>query len=268
MRRTASASPLARSLAAALALAALGACASRNVTFTGQLKYRQTAEENYQAALEERKDENWVEAVKFLEYVRTKYPFSRFAALAELRLADLKFDQGRWVEAADAYQQFVQLRPTHEEIDYAEYRVGLSYLKDAPSDFALFPPAHEKDQRQIEKARVALQDFVQRHEKSKYLEEAKKNLVEAETRLAAHEWYVAEFYFKRERWAGAAGRYETLVERFPSSRWDPDALWKLAQAAVKIDEKHRARTALQKLIARHPDDARRAEAEKLLASLR
>jgi outer membrane protein assembly factor BamD len=37
---------------------------------------------------------------------------------------------------------------------------------------------------------------------------------------------------------------------------------------VELDEKHRARTALQKLIVRHPADPRRGEAEKLLASLR
>jgi outer membrane protein assembly factor BamD len=255
-------------LTVGVAASALGGCTSKNVTFTGQLKYRQTAEENYQAGLEERKDENWIEAVKFFEYVKTKYPYSKFAALSELRLADVKYDMGRYLEAADAYQQFVQLRPTHEDVEYAEFRAGLSYLKDAPGDFALFPPAYEKDQRQVDKAVTVLRDFVQGHPDSKFLADAKKHLAVAEGRLASHEWYVAEFYYKRERWAGAAGRYETLVEKYPGTRYDADALWKLAQACRKIDEKHRARTALQKLIARHPQDARRPEAEKLLAALR
>jgi outer membrane protein assembly factor BamD len=262
MRRTALA------LAVPLALAVLGGCSSKNVTFTGQLKYRPSAEENYQAGLEEKKGENWVEAVKFFEYVKTKYPYSKFAALSELRLADIKYEMGRYVEAADAYAQFVQLRPTHEDVEYAQFRVGLSHLKDAPGDFALFPPAYEKDQRQVEKAVTALRDFVQSHPESKYLPEAKKRLAEAENRLAAHEWYVAEFYYKRQRWAGAAGRYQALVDRYPGSRHEPEALWKLAQACTKMDEKYRARTALQKLISRHPEDSRRAEAEKLLAALR
>jgi len=263
MRRTALALTLALPLAAAVA-----GCTSKNVSFTGQLKYRPSAEENYQAGLEEKKSESWVEAVKFFEYVKTKYPYSKFAALSELRLADIKYEMGRYAEAADAYQQFVQLRPTHEEVDYAQYRVGLSHLKDAPGNFALFPPAYEKDQRSVEKAVTALRDFVQTHPSSKYYAEAKKHLTDAEGRLAAHEWYVAEFYYKRERWAGAAGRYETLVEKYPGTRYEPEALWKLAQACTRMDEKYRARTALQKLITRHPDDSRRAEAEKLLAALR
>jgi FimV-like protein len=37
---------------------------------------------------------------------------------------------------------------------------------------------------------------------------------------------------------------------------------------VALGEKFRARTALQKLIVEHPQDPQRAEAEKLLASLR
>jgi outer membrane protein assembly factor BamD len=256
-------------LAAALSAAvALAACGTKHTTFTGSLKLGKTPEENYQAGVDELKADNFTEAVKFFEYVKTKYPFSKFAALSELRLADVKFKQDRFLEAAEAYKQFVQLHPTHEEVDYAEYRSGLSYFKDAPGEFALFPPAAEKDQRQAEKAVQVLTDLVQTRTQSKYLADAKKVLAEAQTRLAGREWYVAEYYYKRSRWAGAAGRYETLVDRYPGSRHEPEALWKLASACLKMDEKHRARKALQQLIVKHPGDPRRAEAEKLLASLR
>ena len=95
-----------------------------------------------------------------------------------------------------------------------------------------------------------------------------KLLAQANARLAEHEWYVGEFYFKRQLWAGAAGRYETLVEKYPGSRHEAEALLKLAESCVKLDEKYRARTALQKLIVSHPHDPRRAKAEELLAKLR
>jgi outer membrane protein assembly factor BamD len=232
------------------------------------MKYGATPEANYEAGLDELKGDNFVEAVKFFEHVRTRFPFSKYASLAELRLADLKFKQGRYLEAADAYQQFVTLHPTHEEVDYAEFRVGVAYLREAPGDFALFPPAHEKDQRQVQKAVEALRTFVQNRPQSKHLAEAKKLLRDAEGQLAAHEWYVAEYYFKRRIWGGAAGRYETLVEKYPGSRHEVEALMKLAQAYLEIDEKHRARGALQKLIVKHPQDRRRPEAERLLASIR
>ncbi len=256
-----------RPAAAALLLLALAAC-SKHVSFSGEVKLRPTAEENYRAGLELLKSESWPEAQKFFEHVRTKFPFTKYAALSDLKLADAKFGQHLYTEAADAYAQFIQLHPSHEDVDYADFRIGESYFKDAPSDFALFPPAYEKDQRQVRKAADALRKFAEKHPKSKYLPEAQKLLAQAEGRLAAHEWYVAEFYFKRGRWAGAAGRYETIVDKYPGSRHEPEALLKLARAYVALEEKHRARTALQKLIVEHPQDPRRPEAERLLASLR
>ena len=256
-----------RSLAAALLLA-LAACSTKHVSFSGEAKLRPTAEENYQAGLELMKGDNWQDAQKFFEYVRTKFPFTKFAALADLRLADAKYGQGLYAEAADAYAQFIQLHPSHEDVDYAEFRIGESWFKDAPGDWALFPPAFEKDQRQVKKASDALHRFLERNPASKYAPDAKKLIAQADGRLAAHEWYVAEYYFKHRHYAGAAGRYETLVDKFPGSKHEPEALLKLARASVALDEKHRARTALQKLIVTHPQDPRRPEAERMLASLR
>jgi outer membrane protein assembly factor BamD len=256
-----------RAVLAAFLLAA-AACSTKHVTLGGKLKTRPTAEENYATGVELTKKESWPEAQQFFEYVKTKFPFSKEAALADLRIADLKYAQHLWAEAVEAYGRFVQLHPSHEEVDYAEFRMAQSFFKDAPGEFFLFPPAHEKDQRQTERAAAALAGFVEKHPSSKWVPEAKKLLAEANGRLARREWYVAEYYYKRKRWAGAAGRYETLVEKYPGSANEAEALMKLAQAAVQLDEKHRARTALQKLIVRHPGDPRRGEAEKLLAALR
>ncbi len=257
-----------RTVILAAAFLALAACKTKHVSFTGQPKFGDNAESDYKAGVDLLADKTYPEAEKFLERVKTKYPFSRFAALSELRLADSKFAQELFPEAVEAYKQFVQLHPTHDEVDYAEFRAGLAHFKDAPGSFALFPPAHEKDQRQLERAAEALSRFLEKHPDSKYAPEARKTLDQANARLAEHEWYVAEYYFKRKRWAGAAGRYETLVDKFPGTRREPQALLKLAQAAIALDEKHRARTALQKLIVKHPQDPLRPEAEKRLAQLR
>jgi len=255
-------------LVSAAALVALSGCKTKHVSFTGQLKYGVDAKENYEAGLDLLHDKTYPEAEKFFELVKTKYPFSKYAPLSELRIADSKFAQDLYAEAIEGYKQFVQLHPTHEEVDYAEFRQGLAHFKDAPSQFALFPPAFEKDQRQLQRAAEVLSKFLEKHPKSKYAPEARKVWEQASTRLSEHEWYVAEFYFKRRRWAGAAGRYETLVDKYPGTKHEPQALLKLAQAAIALDEKHRARTALQKLIVKHPQDPLRAEAEKRLAELR
>jgi outer membrane protein assembly factor BamD len=257
-----------RRLLAPIVLLSLVACGSSRVSITGEMKYGATAEENYDAGLEEAKAERWDEAGKLFEYVKTKYPFSKQAPLAELALADVKFRQELYAEAAVAYQSFVKLHPNHEQVDFAKFRAGLSLFEDAPGDFVLFPPPHEKDQRQVAEAAKALADFIAAYPKSKYVPEAEKVLTEARGRLAEHEWYVAGFYMSRSKWAGAAARVEYLLKEYPGSPREVEALFLLAEAYRKEGERFRAQQALQKLVASHPDDPRRAEAERLLAEIR
>jgi outer membrane protein assembly factor BamD len=249
-----------------LLLLALSACA--HGALGGDTKYGKSAEEDYRAGAEELRTHNYAEATRYFEHVKTKYPFSKYAALAELRLADAKFDQDHPIEAADAYQQFVKLHPNHEEADYAAYRAGFAYWKEGPSDFFLFPPPAEKDLAQVRDAAKALAAFLEKYPTSKYRPEAEKLVARARGLLADHEWSVAQFYVKRGHWMGAAGRLEGLVRDYPGSPREPAALYALAEAYLKADEKFRAQQALQQLIVKHPQDPRRAEAEKLLASLR
>jgi outer membrane protein assembly factor BamD len=253
---------------AAVVLLSLAACGSSRVSITGEMKYGATAEENYQAGLEEAEAERWEEAGKLFEYVKSKYPFSRQAALADLQLADLKFRQELFTEAAAAYQAFGQLHPNHEQADYARFRAGLSLFRDAPGDIALFPPPHEKDQRALREAVKSLEEFVAAWPKSKHVPEAEKVMAEAKGRLAEHEWYAANFYRSREKWAGAAGRLETLLKQYPGTAREVDAFFLLADVYARAGERFRAQQALQRLLATHPDDPRRPEAERLLAGLR
>ncbi len=260
--------PLMRTRILLLALVPLLACSSSRVSFTGEIKYAKTAEENYEAGVDEMKHENWVEAHKFYEHVRTKYPFSKYAALSELRQADAKFQQNRLGEAADAYTAFVTAHPIHEEADYAAFRAAKARSDDAPGEFILFPPTYEKDQKALRAATELLVAFLKDRPGATQIPEARAMLAVAQKRLADHEAYVAEFYWKRERWAGAAMRYEGLVRDYPGAPQEPLALLRMGQAYARLDEKFRAQQALQKLIARHPLDPRRAEAEKLLGQLR
>jgi outer membrane protein assembly factor BamD len=255
-------------LAAAFTAAALLACSGPGSSLLAEAKPGKTAEETFKAGEAELKAGNHLEATKLFENVRTKYPFSRFAALSELRLADVKFDQERWSEAAEAYREFVKLHPNHENVDYAAFRVGQSYWKDAPSNFKLLPPSYEKDQQTVRDAVDALKAFPEKYPSSKHRAEAERILAEARDRLIEHEWYVADFYAKRGRWAGAAGRLEGLLKSFPNSPREADALLKLAEAYEKLEERTRAQQALQQLIVKHPESPRRAEAERLLARLR
>jgi outer membrane protein assembly factor BamD len=259
--------PYAGLLAAALALTAVG-CATANRSFSGELKYKRTAEGNIKAGEEEFKRGNYADAEKFFDYTKNRFPFSPLAATGELRAADSKFEQERYLEAADAYQRFAKLHPNNEAVDRAVFRAGFCLYKQGPTDFLVFPPSYELDLHQVRAAVTQLEEFVKAYPSSQYLPEAKKILADGKDELAENDWYAANFYARRRRWAGVAGRLETLIKDYPGTRHETEAMMKLAETYLEMKERFRAQQTLQKLIAEHPADSRRVEAEKLLASIR
>src|SRR3954469_17658591 len=202
--------------ASALLLAALCACAggkdSIDITKPVTGAEASNAAIAYNKGLLEKKDQNYIEATRLLEYVRTNFPYSQYSALAELALADMSFERDDWGSAAAQYQDFVKSHPSHPKADYAAFRVGLAYFQDKPSDLFILPPSYEKDQGPIRQALEALNRFVNAYPKSEFVPPAKALISDCRELLAKHERYVAEFYAKHDHWRGAALRYMTLAD--------------------------------------------------------
>ena len=73
-------------------LAAGGACATSD---DGKgVTYSLTAKQNYDKGLAELKSENYQEASRYFSFVRQKFPFSKYAVLAELAMADTHYERG------------------------------------------------------------------------------------------------------------------------------------------------------------------------------
>jgi outer membrane protein assembly factor BamD len=260
--------------AKALLLATLCACASGKDTVditkpvTGA--EASNAAKAYEKGLQEKKDQNPMEATRFFEYVRNNFPYSQYASLSQLAIADMAFERDDWPQAATQYQDFVKSHPSHPKADYAAFRVGLAYFNDRPSNVFLLPPSHEKDQAPVRHALEALNRFVNGYPKSEYLPKAREMIADCREALAAHERYVAEFYWKREQWKGAAGRYMALADTFGDLRGGKmhgESLWRAAQAYRNAKSPGDERKALQRLVQEAPQDPHRAEAEVLLRQM-
>jgi outer membrane protein assembly factor BamD len=228
------------------------------------------AERAYKRGIAEKADKNYIDATRYLEWVRTNFPYSQYSSLAELALADMAYEREDWAAAAAAYQDFVKSHPSHPKADYASFRVGLAYYQDKPSDFWLMPPSNEKDQTPIRSALDALQRFVISYPKSDLVPKARDIINACRERLAAHDRYVAEFYWKRNAWKGAAGRYLSLADAYgdlEGGRVRGDALWRAGEAYHNLGDRSAERKALQRLVDEAPRSAHRAEAEARLRSI-
>jgi outer membrane protein assembly factor BamD len=234
---------------------------------TGEPSYAQEAQENYERGQRARESGRYLDAIKYFEHVRFKFPYTRFAALSDLALADTHFDREKYIEAVEGYRAFLKMHPNHEMADYAHFQIARSHFEDIPSDFFLFPPSTEKDQRAVREAEAALTEHLQERPDSKYAPEARKLHEEVRRRLAEHEIRVAEFYLHRDRCVAAAGRFQRVLDAFPGLGHEGRALWEIGRCYFKLGDTQKAREALERLVREHPSHPRRVEAEALLAKL-
>jgi len=253
-------------LSVALALAACSTFggSKKDDDVVGDITYAADAEANMKLGDEAFESENFAEAARYYEYVKTKYPFLEAAKTAELKLGDCDFARDRFIEARDRFQNFVRLHPTHPKVDYAAFRAALTHYKDMPSDLFILPPASEKDQQEVRGAMNAMSDFLRIYPDSRYVPEAKKVLVEVKTRLAEHEIYVADFYRRRDRWAAVIGRLTTVAKNYSGTGYDEKVYFGLHEAYSQLKDQKRAKEALRAYLVLHPDDRDAKRARELL----
>lgn len=249
-----------------LALAAAG-CGGR--VATGQVNYSVSATKNYTKGLKSLQQKDWIAAAKYFAFIKARFPYSKYAVLAELRLADAEFGAENYLRAVDGYKQFIKLHPTHHMVTngYSQFRIGEAYYKMLPDDFWLLPPSWEKDQSATADAGRSLQQFIRKYPKSPFRSKADKMLLKVKKRLAQHEWYVATFYWKRKKPMGTVLRLRRLLDRYAGTDFDPDALWLLGKAYVKVGMPKRARATWQKLVKNHPKSKRAKQAKAALSNL-
>ena len=200
------------------------------------LDYTRSAELQYLEALDEYEDRDCVSAEPHFQDVRRNFPYSRYAVLSELRLADCQFVQGNHAEAAVLYEQFVKAHPTHEDAHYAAYRRGLCYYEMIPTDWLIMPPPYERDQASTRDARMAFTQFLATYKDSPWRKEAEELLSVVVDALVRHEIYVAEFYLSRSDRRAAAVRLENVRENFKESPLVPDAMFLQAITYLEMNK--------------------------------
>ncbi len=211
--------------------------------------YQKSAALNYDAGVAEFMDKDYDSAKFYFDIVIRKYPVSKYAALAQLRMADILFATDDYISASQAYARFVKEHATHDCARYAVYMEGVAYLMQVPEDWWFLPPAYERDQQMTEQAYDTLRRFlIMEHaltpeENAKHLAlgevDEERALADPQVgfcngpnpemdkamvsdaylrlnwcvqRLLARELYVARFYLKRDKPMGAIMRLESVLE--------------------------------------------------------
>ncbi len=217
----------------------LGGCSSKD-------KEASTPEGLYQQAQNFEKNERYDLAVQRYTDIKNKHPYSQYAVKAELAIADSYYKEEDYGAAQLNYQNFRELHPTHPQIDYVIFRLGLSY-------FLQLPETADRDLSLSKETLQSFDDIITKYPNSTYVAEAKEKKAIVLQKLAQKENDIGEFYFKREMYDSALLRAESLLNKFPGSEFEKKGLSRAAISAWNTEQKMKAEKYYGLLKTSYPD---------------
>ncbi len=249
------------------AMACGGGSASGGASERRMLDPDDDARTGYEKALLDFRRGDCLSAEPMFQEIRREFPYSRFSALAELRIGDCQFKNEAYPEAIQTYRQFVRIRPSHKEIPYARFRIAEAYYNQIPGGWFMTPPAAERDQSAARDALIQFRRFVVDYPDDQRVPDANKLMEKCMSLLAAHEFYVARFYLKRDAYRGVISRLKGLLAAYPGSEVEAQALLLLGEVYLKNDEVEAARQTLNEIVQRFPESGEAKKARDLLGKI-
>ena len=172
-------------------------------------------------------------AVRQFDYVEQYYPYSTWAANAQLMQGYAQYLQSKYTDAIATLDRFIQLHPSHHDTAYAYYLRALCYYEQI-ADI-------QRDQKSTQDALLALQEVVNRYPNSAYARDAKLKIDLAHDHLAGKEMEIGRWYERQNLYVAAIGRFQRVVDEFQTTNHVPEALHRLTEIYLLLGLPDQAR---------------------------
>lgn len=172
------------------------------------------------------RDADYADAVKSFQNLKDRYPYSKLAVQAELKLADALFKRKEFEEAREAYKEFERLHPKNQSIPYVIYRQGMCH-------FARMDTI-DRDNTSTKNALNEFERLKRAFPTHPYALQAERKIRKCYINLAEHEYYVGAFYFKKGHYRAALKRFEYLIKNYPDHGQYGKALAYIAKCKEKL----------------------------------
>jgi outer membrane protein assembly factor BamD len=218
-----------------------------------------TAEALFDEGMRSFNEKRYARAIDNFSKLRTDYPFSPEITQVELKIADAYYLNQQYPEAINAFKEYQSMHPTNENIPFVLLRLGQAHFDQFTST--------DRDQKNTEIAKGYFENVVNSYPKSPQAVEAKEKLAKCLEYLAEHEFNVAFFYFKQEKYPAARDRFEEIVRKYKDTPTAVKSLFYLGESYRNEKNVIRASLAYEALIEHYPETKFAADAKTQLASL-
>jgi outer membrane protein assembly factor BamD len=200
---------------------------------------------------------NWNRAVETYKRLVAQYPYGPYTEQALMETAYAQYKMGANDEAISSIDRFIRTYPTHRNTPYMYYLRG---LVNSNRDTVFLQRVWKLDasRRDLSTPLQAYNDFsivTQRYPDSRYAADARERMQTLRNLFARHEIESALYYLRRGAYVAAANRAKYLLETYPQTAYQNDAVATMGEAYTRLGNKtlaDDARRVLQQNDPNHP----------------
>ena len=170
-------------------------------------------------------------AIEF-DKIYLNYPFSSLAPRAEIMTAYSLFQDNQINEAIGKLDEFIEMNPTGEHTQYAQYLLAMSFYVQIPDP--------GRDPMLSEKALRYFKIITTKFPKTVYAKDAKFKIKFIKNSLAQNELLIGMFYLKNNSPSSSIKRFQAIIKNYQTTSVIPETLYRLCEAFLMLGLKEEA----------------------------
>ena len=204
----------------------------------------QSSKELYQIAMIDLDQENFEQATLKFKEIIYKYPLSNEGVQSEIMLGFIDYISLNYDEAIYKFNRIIKIYPSHKNIDYVYYMRAVSYFEQISGE--------NFDGKSNMEAKKNFQELMNRFPESEYSKDSRQKLIFINENIAAKDMEVAIFYLKQKQYLAALGRYNKVIEKYPKSKFIPEALYRLVEIYTILGMEEEAEKVASVIVYNYP----------------
>lgn len=203
-----------------------GADSADSVAASEPEEKHEPVEKMYNEAAAKLDTGDYLEAAKLFDAVDQQYPYSQWAARAQLMSGYAQYKELKYDEAVLALDRFISLHPSDENVAYAYYLKALCYYEQIVDV--------RRDQQMTRSALENLRQVTERFGDSRYAKDASLKIDLTMDHLAGKEMEIGRYYLQRKQFQAGINRFQKVITQYQTTTHVPEALHRLTESYLSL----------------------------------
>jgi outer membrane protein assembly factor BamD len=195
-------------------------------------------ERMYEEAKDSRDGGNFGRATRYYQRLIARFPFGPYTEQAQLELAYTQYRDNKSEESLSTINRFIKTYPAHQNIAYAYYLKALvNFERGNPLlDRLARIDSTMRDQGSAVQSFNDFAEVIRRFPNTAYAADSRQRMIHLRNKLARYEINVARYYLRREANVAAVKRAQYVLEFYPQSAYQGDALAVMTEAYTRLGQ--------------------------------